>query len=255
MAHNQRTATDCRSGIRCGPTPMIEIKTAQAWQGVADCQACAIRAMVLFADLNEEDFRSIHQPIDDLLIAAGARLYPEGGPAGSLFTVRTGTVKLVRLLADGQERIVRLLRAGQVAGLEALTTGVYDSEAVALEDTQVCRIPGAVVRSLSQRSPRLHGQLMQQWHGAVREADAWLADINSGPASRRVRQLILRMRLPGDPAVVRLFSREDMGAMTGLTLETVSRELSALARTGLIEPLDRQGRSYRICDPDALALR
>ncbi|MFN4103570.1 MAG: helix-turn-helix domain-containing protein, partial [Tepidimonas sp.] len=55
-----------------------------------------------------------------------------------------------------------------------------------------------------------------------------------------------------DPGVVTLFSREDMGAMMDLKLETVSREISALVRAGAIEPLDRLGRLYRIADEGML---
>jgi hypothetical protein len=45
---------------------MIPIKTESAWRGTSDCRNCGIRDMVLFADLNEEDFGLIHAPIDDL---------------------------------------------------------------------------------------------------------------------------------------------------------------------------------------------
>jgi len=50
-------------------------------------------------------------------------------------------IKLVRATADGRERIVRVLRPGDVAGLEALANARYDTEAIALVDTQVCRHP------------------------------------------------------------------------------------------------------------------
>ena len=43
-----------------------------------------------------------------------------------------------------------------------------------------------------------------------------------------------------------LFAREDMGAMMDLKLETVSREVSTLVRSGVIEPLDKVGRHYRV---------
>ena len=45
-----------------------------------------------------------------------------------------------------------------------------------------------------------------------------------------------------------LFRREDMGAMMDLKLETVSREVSALVRDGILEPLDKLGRRYRLLD-------
>lgn len=232
---------------------MIPIKTESAWRGTSDCQACGIRAMVLFADLNEQDFQSIHTPIDDLEYRAGQSLYREGDQAQSLFTIRSGTVKLLRMTADGQQRIVRLLRAGDVAGLECTTGAQYENEAVAMTDVSVCRIPASVVQTLSQRSPHIHAQLMKRWHQALKEADDWLADINFGTAARRVRQFILKMRHSADPTVTTLFSREEMGAMMGLKLETVSREVSALSKAGVIAPMDKIGRTYRIVDAGALA--
>jgi CRP/FNR family transcriptional regulator, anaerobic regulatory protein len=231
---------------------MIPIKTESAWKGTSDCRACGIRDMVLFADLNEQDFGMIHTPIDDLEFRAGATLYTEGAAAQGVFTLRSGMVKLVRVTADGRQRIVRVLRPGDVAGLEALATAHCDSEAVALTDVSVCRIPLAVIHTLGASSPRLHRRLMEKWQHALKEADDWLADLNFGTARQRVCNFILKMRSPSDAQVATLFAREDMGAMLDLKLETVSREVSALVREQVIEPLDKQGRIYRVLDAAAL---
>ncbi|MDO9133785.1 cyclic nucleotide-binding domain-containing protein [Hydrogenophaga sp.] len=76
--------------------------------------------MVLFADLREEDFELIHAPIDDLAFAAGQPRVRMGDAATSLYTLRAGMIKLVRHTVDGCQRIVRVLRPGDVVGLEAL---------------------------------------------------------------------------------------------------------------------------------------
>jgi len=229
---------------------MIPIKTESAWKGTSDCRNCGIRDMVLFADLNEQDFGLIHAPIDDLELRAGSALFTEASPTLGVFTLRTGLIKLVRVTPDGRQRIVRVLRPGDVAGLEALATAHYDSDAVALTDISVCRIPLAVIQTLAAQSPRLHKRLMEKWHRALKEADDWLADLNFGTARQRVSHFVLKMRSPADAGIATLFAREDMGAMLDLKLETVSREVSALVREGLIEPLDKQGRVYRILAPE-----
>ena len=162
---------------------MIPIKTISAWKGTSDCRNCGIRDMVLFADLNEEDFGMIHAPIDDLEIAAGTGLYAEGDSALGIFTLRRGMIKLIRVAPDGRPRIVRVLRPGDVAGLEALANSRYDSDAVALTDIAVCRIPLQVVHTLGANSPRLHKRLMQKWQHALKEADDWLADRASASAT------------------------------------------------------------------------
>ena len=233
---------------------MIPMKTDSAWRGTADCKACGIRDLVLFADLNEHDFGLIHAPIDDLEYAAGASLFSEGGTAKGVFTLRHGVVKLVRSTLDGRPRIVRVLRAGDVVGLEALASAQYDCDAVALTPVSVCRIPLDVIQKLSSNSPRLHAQLMKKWQHALKDADDWLADMNFGTARRRVGNLVLKMRSAENSEIAMLFSREDMGAMLDLKLETVSREISRLVREEAIEQLDKQGRIYRVIHADRLAL-
>lgn len=49
-----------------------------------------------------------------------------------------------------------------------------------------------------------------------------------------------------------LFGRDDMGAMMNLKLETVSREVTALVRAGVMTQLDKLGRHYRVLLPDLL---
>jgi CRP-like cAMP-binding protein len=208
--------------------------------------------MVLFADLDESDFAKIHAPIDDLDYPPGTELAQEGESALGLFTVRAGMVKLVRTTADGRERIVRVMRQGDVIGLEALVHGKFETSAMALTATSVCRIPLDVIQSLAVQSPRLHQSLMRKWSHNQKEAEDWLADLNFGTARQRIANFILKMRGTTDSQLVTLFSREDIGSMVDLKMDTVSREVSHLVRQGVLEPLDKQGRTYRILNQAGL---
>ncbi len=231
---------------------MIPIRTESAWRGTSDCRNCGIREMVLFADLNEEDFNLIHAPIDDLVYQSGQSLYDESNKALGVFTLRKGMIKLVRVTADGRERVVRVLFPGDVVGLEALATSHYDSQAVALSEVSVCRIPLDVIHQLGASSPRLHRKLMEKWQSALKLADDWLADLNFGSARQRVLHFIRKMHDVSEDDTAVLFARDDMGAMMDLKLETVSREVTALVRAGVMEPIDKHGRHYRIAKPELL---
>ena len=231
---------------------MISIKTESAWRGTSDCRNCGIRDMVLFADLNEQDFNLIHAPIDDLVYQSGHSLYGESDKAIGVFTLRKGLVKLVRVTADGRERVVRVLFPGDVVGLEALATGHFDSQAVALSEVSVCRIPLDVIHQLGANSPRLHRKLMEKWQSALKQADDWLAELNFGSARQRVLHFIHKMHEVADDGTATLFGRDDMGAMMDLKLETVSREVTALVRAGVMEPLDKHGRHYKVLLPESL---
>jgi len=231
---------------------MIPIQTESAWRGTSDCRNCGIREMVLFADLNEEDFKLIHAPIDDLVYQPGQTLYDESDKALGVFTLRKGMVKLVRVTADGRARVVRVLFPGDVVGLEALATGRYDSQAVALSEVSVCRIPLEVMHQLGANSPRMHRKLMEKWQSALKLADDWLAELNFGTAKQRVLHFIRKMHEVSHDDTVTLFSRDDMGAMMDLKLETVSREVTALVRGGVMSPLDKMGRHYQVLLPELL---
>jgi CRP-like cAMP-binding protein len=231
---------------------MIPIKTESAWRGTSDCRNCGIRDMVLFADLNEQDFNLIHAPIDDLVYQSGHSLYDESDKAIGVFTLRKGLVKLVRVTSDGRERVVRVLFPGDVVGLEALATGHFDSQAVALSEVSVCRIPLDVIHQLGANSPRLHRKLMEKWQNALKQADDWLAELNFGSARQRVLHFIHKMHEVAGDGTATLFGRDDMGAMMDLKLETVSREVTALVRAGVMEPLDKHGRHYKVLLPECL---
>jgi CRP-like cAMP-binding protein len=208
--------------------------------------------MVLFADLNEDDFNLIHAPIDDFVYQAGQILYEESATALGVFTLRKGMLKLVRTTADGRERVVRVLFPGDVVGLEALATQHYDSQAVALSQVFVCRIPLDVIHQLGANSPRLHRKLMEKWQSALKQADDWLADLNFGSARQRVRHFIRKMYEISADGTATLFGRDDMGAMMDLKLETVSREVTALVRAGVLQPIDKHGRHYQVLLPHRL---
>ncbi len=217
----------------------MQISAEAIWQKNAQCRECSFRHLVLFADLQEADIDLIHLPISEVRLEKGGALYHAGDDATSLFTVRSGLVKLVRYLPDGVQRIVRILKPGSAAGLEASLGHSYEHTAFALRPTTVCRIPRAVVRRLMEKTPRLHGQLMERWHRAVQEADESLTSLSTGKASRRLARLLLQLAAPGGKAP--LFSREDLGALLGITAEHACRTVTDLKRAGAITEVSSDG--------------
>jgi CRP-like cAMP-binding protein len=216
---------------------MKEAAIITAWQGPPQCRDCGIRNLVLFADLQQADFRLIHQPIAELGFHAGDTLYHAGAAANSVYTIREGLVKLVQYQPDGNQRILRLLKQGDVAGMEALVEQPYQHDAIVLERVSACRIPVAVVESLSRDTPRLHRQLLSRWQRALRDADTWLTSLSSGPAPVRVARLLVYLAgsTPGHSFF--LPSRDDIGAMLGIASETASRVTADLKRKGWMREL------------------
>jgi CRP-like cAMP-binding protein len=210
------------------------VSLKQAWSGEADCLNCALRTSVLFSGLEEDDFKRIHEPIDQFVLNPGAILYRAGDEGDYMYTIRCGVLKLLQYLPDGSQRIVRLVRTTDVLGLEALVSDTYQHDAIALQPTEVCRFPAKVVRRLGQENPKLHRELMQRWQRALSEADAWLTELSTGSAKQRIARLLLRLVRNTEASECELFSREDMGAMLGITTETASRTIAEFKRKSLL---------------------
>jgi CRP-like cAMP-binding protein len=251
---------------------MTAVKKSQidaAWSGQAECHGCSIRDLALFADLQASDFSLIHLPIDEIKLSTGSAVYHAADEGSAVFTLRSGLIKLVQYLADGSQRIVRLLRPGDTLGLEVLVGHPYEHSAVVLRPALLCRIPIEVVNRLSVETPRLHSQLMKRWHQSVRQADEWLTELSTGNAKARVARLLLtlsaadqgfrdhaRPTCPSSPsgetkdtAQCELFSREDVGAMLGVTTETASRTIAEFRRQGVLTDLQQ---NLYCCDVVAL---
>ncbi|RAU22289.1 Crp/Fnr family transcriptional regulator [Paramagnetospirillum kuznetsovii] len=212
---------------------MRDTQIQAAWYGLDTCEKCAIRHLVLFADLKREDFSAVHLPIEDLWLAPGTELYGQDQSAEAVFTIREGLVKLEQYLPDGGRRIVSLLGQGDVAGLEATLAPAHEHAAVALVPTKVCRIPKPVIDRLS---PKLHRQLMTKWHDMVLRSHQCARELSTGSARQRVARLILLLGLPGAPTC-RLFGRDDVGALLGITTETACRMISDFKRRKLVEEI------------------
>ena len=211
------------------------------WVGYSNCSACKIRDSVLFADLDENDLNHILRPIEHYLYKPQAIVYREGEGGGSVFTIRSGVLKLVKLLPNGTQRVVRLLRRGDAAGLELLVNSAYHHSAVAVTDLDVCRIGVDVIRDIGVRNPHIHGQLLSRWQKNVDEADAFIVELSTGTAAARVARLLIKLadRSAGAQGCL-VPPREDIGEIIGTSTETASRIIAEFKRRGLVAETHNQ---------------
>lgn len=215
-----------------------------AWSGEADCKNCQLRNTVLFSGLEENDFEKIHQPIDQYIIPAGTTLYHMGEPASFMYTIRSGSLKLVQYLPDGSQRIVRLVRTTDITGLEALLDEDYKHDAITLQPTEICKLPVPVIKNLSTENPNLHKELLKRWNLALTEADAWLTHLSTGSAKQRIARLLLHMFGKNYDLSCQLFSREDIGSMLAITTETSSRIIAEFKRNKML--IETAPQHYRL---------
>lgn len=171
-----------------------------------------------------------------LALAAEQRVFAAGSTGGSCHEITAGIVRLERVTTAGQRRIIRLAGPGDLIGQEALLQRPYTDEAVACTDVQLCRIPRTLVQALGQAESALLTELMRRWQQALEQSEAWVADLTTGAARRRVLKLLaLLARHADDDGQVWLPRRDDIGAMLDMTVETASRMVSRLRREGILD--------------------
>lgn len=227
---------------------MKKIQIESAWKGAERCKNCAIRHLVLFADIEQQEFDRLHLPIDDIEYEPGHRLYLQGDELPFVYTIRSGMVKLVQRLPNGDRRIVRLLGQGDLAGLESLEGQVMDHDAITMDHVRVCRIPRSVIETMRRDSPNLHDALLKRWQKALSSANTWITRLSTGNSKERVARLLLLLDETSMDDSFFLPTRDDMGAMLGITTESASKATAEFKRKGWLKSLqhsraciDREG--------------
>jgi CRP/FNR family transcriptional regulator, anaerobic regulatory protein len=244
LAHGQ---TACRERALNKPAalqtsaPITVYREGDRHPQAQACAACEVRSSALFGVLDEAGLDGIHTHIASLQLSADDTVYDRGSAGLAVYTVRSGLVRFERTTERGDRRIVRLAGRGDLIGQEALLHRPYADEAIACTTLQLCRIPRILINELAQGHNPLPYELMLRWQLALDAAEAWVADLSTGPARRRVLRLLLRLSQLGEtPQTIWLPRRDEMGAMLDMTVETASRLISALRREGVLE--QAQGR-------------
>jgi CRP/FNR family transcriptional regulator len=170
---------------------------------------------------------------------AGDELAGEKMPVESYATVISGVVKLTKTLEDGRQQIVGLQFAPDFLGrLHANENGV---SAEAASDVHLCRVPKAAMERLVKSTPAVAERLMEQTMRELDEARDWMVTLGRKTAAEKVASFLFLIATHLDPEATgenRRFdlplSRADIADFLGLTIETVSRQMSKLKSEGVI---------------------
>ena len=176
----------------------------------------------------------------------GDYLYRAGDNFHSLYVLHAGFARTCYTSADGREQTTGLHLRGDILGLDAVASGTHGSDAVVLDECDVLTIPYEHVITCSRRSPQLVRELYEAFSAEIRRDRDMMLNMHSLPAAGRVAAFLLelstRFASRGFSATqlqMRL-TRQEIGSMLGIELETVSRAFSRFARLGLITVCLRQ---------------
>ena len=123
------------------------------------CSSCSLREICLPVGLSEADLDQLDSLIGSRrTVKRGGLLFRAGDRFEALYAVRTGFFKTRVSAEDGRDQVTGFQMAGELLGLDGISTDRHACDAVALEDSQVCQIPYGELERLSQGSPALQHQ-------------------------------------------------------------------------------------------------
>jgi CRP/FNR family transcriptional regulator, anaerobic regulatory protein len=184
-------------------------------------------------------------PLTDLFADQVAERYTppraicwEGEPATHVFHLLEGCLRVCRTMEDGRRAILRFGYAGDLLSLSAIDTYPFTAEAVT--PVRFRRLTRHRFADLVEADPDLRAQLHAEVCGEMRTAQDQIIRLGRTGADERVASFLLDVAQRAGLCMVApveieiAFGRLDIADFLGLTVETISREISKLKHDGLI---------------------
>ncbi|WP_371155186.1 transcriptional regulator FnrL [Jannaschia sp. 2305UL9-9] len=229
---------------------MTRIDLSLASEG---CSACPIRHRAVCASCEGEELDRLETMKSYRSWKAGQTIAMEGDDLPFVASLVTGCATLTRSLEDGRTQMVGLLMPSDFLGRPGRRTAPY--EVVAATDVTMCMFNRSDFEHLLRETPHVAERLLEMSLDELDAAREWMLLLGRKTAREKVATLlsIILRRAANDayPLHAELpLTRDAMASYLGLTIETVSRQITALRKDGVISLVGARG----IECPDLAAL-
>lgn len=206
------------------------------------CRSCEIRHKGMCGVLEPEQLIALSRHTRVVKHGSGEHLADEDEPITSYANVMRGVVKLTKVLEDGRQQVVGLQFAPDFLG--RLFGQNNEVTAEAASEVELCKVPRSVLERLVADNPQLERRLMQQTLRELDEARDWMMTLGRKTAAEKVASFLYLIATHMDPDVYQAqkrnaefelpLTRMDIADFLGLTIETVSRQMTKLRIAGII---------------------
>lgn len=223
------------------------------------CADCVVRNSAICSALNESELAALNGKGRTHRLSAGQTLLWEGDESLLVANVVEGVMKLSTSMGDGREQIVGIVYPSDFIGRPFGGRSLHS--VTALTDAHLCAFSRRDFDSFAREHPDLEHKLLDRTLTELDRARHWMLLLGRKTASEKIATFLLEMaeRLadPSDADCTALrtfalpFGRQQIADILGMTIETVSRQLSRLKKEGVIALPDR--RHIQIVDRHRLA--
>jgi CRP/FNR family transcriptional regulator len=217
------------------------------------CQSCEARHRGICGTLSAKQLTELSKHTSRITYDSDKELMAAGEDVQRYANILSGVVKLSKLTADGRQQIVGLQFAPDFLGRPFKRQS--DVAAESATPVKVCSFPRQVLDQLIAESPDLEHKLYQQSLKELDEARDWMLTLGRKNAAERVASFLYMIAQSIDPeknpynggiAFEIPLKRSDIADFLGLTIETVSRQITKLRKAGVIHLEDN--RTVKVTD-------
>ncbi|OUD09832.1 transcriptional regulator [Marivivens niveibacter] len=222
------------------------------------CEECPIRHRAVCAKCDSDELEQLEAIKYYRNYEAGQSICWAGDDMEFVASVVSGVASLTQTMEDGRTQMVGLLLPSDFIGRPGRQQSPYDVTAVS--DVTLCCFRRKPFEQLMHRTPHVAERLLDMTLDELDAAREWMLILGRKTAREKIASLLTiiarresqigMLPLTGQININLPLTRESMADYLGLTLETVSRQISALKKDGVIH-LDGK-RRFRIEDFQAL---
>jgi len=215
----------------------------QAIVDLKSCANCPIRHRAVCAKCEPDELKQLEEIKYYRTYEAGQPVVWAGDQMDFVASVVSGIATLSQTLEDGRTQMVGLLLPSDFIGRPGRSIAPYDM--TSNSTLTLCCFRRKPFEHLMETTPNIGNRLLEMTLDELDAAREWMLILGRKTAREKIASLLtiivqressLRQSAPHDGSQFELpLTREAMADYLGLTLETVSRQMSALKRDGVIQ--------------------
>jgi len=210
--------------------------------GSKDCGDCPIRRQAICSRCQQDELLLLEKMKTYRTFQKGEMIAYTGEEMSHVGTLVTGIASVSQGMEDGRRQIMGMLLPSDFVGRPGRRTAQYDI--VAASEVIMCRFEISAFERLLAESPALGPRLLEMTMDELDAAREWMLLLGRKSAREKIATLIYMIAvksraLSGETAVSNFqftlpLTRETLADYLGLTIETVSRQLTALRKDNVI---------------------
>jgi CRP/FNR family cyclic AMP-dependent transcriptional regulator len=216
----------------------------------------SIRRVPMFRDFADDEVTGIAATATDRTYGKHDFVVREGDPGSTFFFLVRGSVSVCRIMPDGREMILAILKEGDFFGEMAMFDSSLRSASIkTLTEVEVGAIRYADFLVLLEANPRVGRSLVMALSDRLRAANALIAATTQQDIRARLASLLLNLStqfgepVDGGTRISLRLTNQEMANMIATTRETVNRTLNRFWDEKLV---DMRSAHVVIVDPDRL---